>query len=112
MKKRIDELESYIWALSKCFILHSVNVGKYVQMMADELCRLMNTKNSSLSHEEYKLTQTHTVIVDLADCFDVMTEEKPYKEKMSEEDAPEKIQRQRCALVTDMECKQKTVDCI
>lgn len=38
MKKRIDELAPYIHALPKCFILHSVNVGKYVQMMAAFVC--------------------------------------------------------------------------
>ena len=36
MKKRIDEPEPYIRDLPKCFILHSVNVGKYVQITAAE----------------------------------------------------------------------------
>ena len=48
-------------------------------------------------------------IVALADCFDAMTEERSYKEKMSEEDALEEIQQQKGKqfdpVLTDIFCK-------
>ncbi|MGN0179517.1 MAG: HD-GYP domain-containing protein [Monoglobaceae bacterium] len=43
MNGEIYELEPYIQALPQVFISHSDAVGEYVQMMADELCRLADT---------------------------------------------------------------------
>lgn len=184
MKKQISELERYIQELPRLFIAHSDAVGRYTQIIVNELCRLACSENfpypkpsmpdqayligryhdigktgisnvlwensSRFSDAEYKLAQTHTVlgahfvkpklsltdllndsdiqniiaecclfhherwdgtgypfrlkgeqiplyarIVAIADCYDAMTEDRPYKEKLTEEAALTEIRQQK-----------------